>query len=138
MEYEIGIGEKTACCCHVSGGGCAGWWLGLRLEHYLSKDIPQPDVAWEGPVSGESRYVFYPRYLPENCEETLAALDKGELKLDNTSPKGIGLNPEWDLGDNVSGYSYFYLHSLRFIACLIKAGGEGKYCSHVSGRHYLA
>jgi len=98
---------------------------GFAAEHYLSKDISQTDVAWEGPVSGENRYVFYPRYLPENCEETLAALDEGELKLDNTGPRGIGLNPEWDLGDNVSGYSYFYLHSLRFIACLIKAGGEG-------------
>jgi len=98
---------------------------GFAAEHYLSKDISLVDVAWEGPVSGENRYVFYPRYLPENCEEKLAALDKGELKLDNTAPRGIGLNPEWDLGDNVSGYSYFYLHSLRFTACLIKAGGEG-------------
>ncbi len=98
---------------------------GFAAEHYLSKDISQADVAWEGPVSDENRYVFYPRYLPENCEEKLEELDNGELKLDNTGPKGIGLNPEWDLGDSVSGYSYFYLHSLRFISCLIKAGGEG-------------
>ncbi len=98
---------------------------GFAVEHYLSKDTSQTEVTWEGPVSDDNRYVFYPRYLPEDCGKTLAALDKGELKLDNASPMGIGLNPEWDLGDEASGYSHFYLHSLRFISCLIKMGGEG-------------
>jgi len=98
---------------------------GFAAEHYLSKNIPQTDVVWEGSVSGESRYVFYPRYLPENCEEKLEALDQGVLKLDSASPQMIGLNPRWDLGDDATGYSHFNLHSLRFVSCLINAGGEG-------------
>ncbi len=98
---------------------------GFSAEHYLSKSTSRIDAVWEGPVSDGNRDVFYPRYLSENCEKTLAALDARTLKLDSTSPKGIGLNPEWDPGDNVSGYTHFNLHSLRFIVCHIKVGGEG-------------
>ena len=115
---------------------------GFAVEHYLSKDTSQIEVTWEGPVSDDNRYVFYPRYLSENCEETLAALDTRTLKLDSTSPKGIGLNPEWDPGDNVSGYSHFNLHSLRFMACHIKVGGEGDIARLAQAdtvlRHWLA
>jgi len=98
---------------------------GFAAEHYLSKGASQESIAWNSAIPDNHRYVFYPRYLPENCEETMTSLDNGTLQLDSTSPKGIGLAPEWDLGDNVSGYSHFNLHSLRFITCHINAGGKG-------------
>ena len=98
---------------------------GFAVEHYLFKESSRTDITWDGPVSEDNRDVFYPRYLTENCEETLAALDQGILELDSASAQMVGLNPIWDLGDDATGYSHFNLHSLRFISCLIKVGGEG-------------
>ena len=99
---------------------------GFAVEHYLFKESSRTDITWDGPVSEDNRDVFYPRSLTENCEETLAALDQGILELDSASAQMVGLNPIWDLGDDATGYSHFNLHSLRFISCLIKVGGEGQ------------
>jgi len=98
---------------------------GLAIENYISEVDLVDDLAWNGQVTDNNRYVFYPRHLPQDCDDKIESLEAGKFILDSAHGEMVGLTPEWEHADKTSGYANFNLHSLRFVTCLVRAGGEG-------------
>ena len=97
----------------------------FALESLFSRTDSQLTSEWRYDFTKKGNDYFYPRYLPSSCNDVLASFDQGKLQLDDTNPTVIGSSPSWEDTGLQSDYFRFYLHSLRFVTCLIDAGNSG-------------